>query len=262
MTETPRDISFCGHAILGNDIFMVSDTLSDERFFDNPLVINDPSMRFYAGCPLSVPNGSKLGTLCLIDIIPRELAEEDRQLLRDLASMVEEEIAAVQLATMDELTLLSNRRGFETLGQHALSVCKRLGKPASLLFFDLNNFKKINDTYGHAEGDRALSTFASALRDVFRESDVVARMGGDEFIVLLTNSDYVETSSSIDRLMQKLNDINQQAQCGYDICFSVGQVQYHPEQHASITALLSEADAKMYAHKQASKQVTKIQPKD
>ena len=113
--ETPRDISFCGHAILGDNIFMVPDTLTDVRFYNNPLVTGSPSIRFYAGCPLTVPDGSKMGTLCLIDIKPRILDNEECMLLQDLAHMVEQEIAAVQMATIDELTMLSNRRGFEAL---------------------------------------------------------------------------------------------------------------------------------------------------
>ena len=131
----------------------------------------------YAGVPLSVPNGSKLGTLCLIDRDPRVISEEDQELLRDLGQMAEQEIAAVQLATMDELTLLSNRRGFMALGVHTLNVCQRLQKPASLLFFDLDSFKAINDCYGHAEGDQALVSFSQLLKEVFRESDVIARLG-------------------------------------------------------------------------------------
>ena len=103
------------------------------------------------------------------------------------------ELAAVQLATLDDLTLLSNRRGFEALSQHALNVCKRMNKPASLLFFDLNDFKPINDIYGHAEGDRALKAFAEVLRDALRESDVIGRLGGDEFVALLTDSDSAKT---------------------------------------------------------------------
>lgn len=143
-TESSREISFCGHAILDDGILMVPDALLDERFHDNPLVVDEPGIRFYAGCPLSVANGSKLGTLCLIDVQPREFGEEDRALLRDLAHMAEQELAALQLATMDELTLLSNRRGFSALAQHALNVCKRLDKPATLLFFDLDGFKGID----------------------------------------------------------------------------------------------------------------------
>ncbi|MGB5339994.1 MAG: GAF domain-containing protein, partial [Gammaproteobacteria bacterium] len=90
-SETPRDISFCGHAILGDDIFLVSNAALDERFHYNPLVTNEPHIRFYAGCPLTVPNGSKLGTLCIIDREPREFSEDDMELLRDLTRMAEQE---------------------------------------------------------------------------------------------------------------------------------------------------------------------------
>jgi diguanylate cyclase (GGDEF)-like protein len=253
VSETSRDISFCGHAILGDQILTVPDAGLDERFHDNPLVVGEPGIRFYAGCPLTVTNGSKLGTLCLIDIKPRDLDDEDRALLRDLARMAEQELAAVQMASMDELTLLSNRRGFEALARHALGVCKRLEKPATLLFFDLNDFKQINDTYGHAEGDGALKTFADVLRIAFRESDVIGRLGGDEFVALLTAADHVETSAIMARLREILDERNATLKRGYDIRFSVGQIEYDAERHPDIEALLADADKAMYLHKQASK---------
>jgi len=253
VSETSRDISFCGHAILGDQILTVPDAGLDERFHDNPLVVGAPGIRFYAGCPLTVTNGSKLGTLCLIDIKPRDLDDEDRALLRDLARMAEQELAAVQMASMDELTLLSNRRGFEALARHALGVCKRLEKPATLLFFDLNDFKQINDTYGHAEGDGALKTFADVLRIAFRESDVIGRLGGDEFVALLTAADHIETSAIMARLREILDERNATLKRGYDIRFSVGQIEYDAERHPDIEALLADADKAMYLHKQASK---------
>ncbi|MFB4249984.1 sensor domain-containing diguanylate cyclase [Pseudomonas idahonensis] len=253
-TETSRDISFCGHAILGDQILTVCDAELDERFHDNPLVVGEPGIRFYAGCPLTVPNGSKLGTLCLIDVKPRDLDDEERALLRDLARMAEQELAAVQMASMDEMTLLSNRRGFEALARHALGVCKRLKKPATLLFFDLNEFKHINDSFGHAEGDGALKTFADVLRIAFRESDVIGRLGGDEFVALLSAADHVETSAIMARLGELLNERNATLKRGYDIRFSVGQIEYDPERHAGIEDLLADADKAMYLHKQAGKQ--------
>lgn len=198
--ETSRDVSFCGHAILSDEVLLVPDAAIDERFHDNPLVVNDPAIRFYAGCPLRVPNGSRLGTLCLIDREPRDFDEDDLALLRDLARMAEQELAAVQLATMDELTMVSNRRGFEALAVHALALCRRLQRPAALLFFDLDGFKEVNDTFGHAEGDRALTTFATLLQQTFRESDVIGRLGGDEFAVLLTNAADAESDAAITRL--------------------------------------------------------------
>lgn len=249
--ETPRDISFCGHAILGDEILMIPDALADERFADNPLVINAPNIRFYAGCPLKVLNGSKLGTLCIIDREPRHFTEEDLGLLRDLATMAEQEIAAVQLATLDELTLISNRRGFTALAQHTLNVCHRKNMPATLLAFDLNEFKAINDRYGHAEGDKALVAFAEQMRNVFRDSDVFARTGGDEFVALLTDTDRSKIDIVIKRFDQAVNEYNQQAKRGYDLKYSVGQVNYAPEENESIERLLEKADARMYEHKRS-----------
>jgi len=249
VSETSRDISFCGHAILGEDIFLIPDATLDVRFHDNPLVTNEPHIRFYAGCPLAVPNGSKLGTLCIIDREPRDFSEDDLTLLRDLARMAEQELAAVQLATMDELTMLSNRRGFEALSLHALGVCRRLGMPASLLFFDLDLFKQVNDRYGHAEGDRALTSFAQLLKQTFRKSDVVARIGGDEFAALLTNATTEELHNTLDRLRQTVDQYNHEAQRGYDIAYSVGAVQFDPARHADVAQLMAEADALMYEQK-------------
>ncbi|HEV2606887.1 MAG TPA: sensor domain-containing diguanylate cyclase [Xanthomonadaceae bacterium] len=251
--ETSRDISFCGHAILGDDIFHIPDAAHDERFFDNPLVTGSPHIRFYAGCPLRAHNRSIVGTLCLIDDKPRELTDEDRALLHDLAQMAEQELAAVHLATMDELTHLSNRRGFEALAQHALNVCHRMEKPAALLFFDLDGFKRINDSFGHAEGDLALARFAECLRTAFRDSDVIGRLGGDEFVALLTDSNVAETSIATQRLRTGIEACNRRWECGYDIRYSVGEIDFDRARHPSIAALLAEADAAMYARKQMSR---------
>jgi diguanylate cyclase (GGDEF)-like protein len=253
VSETPRDISFCGHAILQNDVFLIPDARADDRFHDNPLVTGFPNIRFYAGQPLSVPNGTKLGTLCLIDTRPRDLNDEEQGLLRDLAHIAEQEIAAIELATIDELTLLANRRGFEALAQHALNVCKRLSRHASLLFFDLDDFKRINDTFGHAEGDHALATFATALRGALRESDVIGRLGGDEFVALLTDAGDEETERVLDRLRAVVASINATSTRGYQLRFSVGQTQFDPELHGLVLDLLVASDVKMYAHKAARK---------
>jgi diguanylate cyclase (GGDEF)-like protein len=248
--ETARDVSFCGHAILDDEILMVPDALLDQRFHDNPLVTGDPRIRFYAGCPLRVPNGSKLGTLCLIDVEPRSLDAGDLELLRDLTRMAEQEIAAVQLATMDELTMLSNRRGFMALGQHAINLCaRRMERPAALLYFDLDGFKPINDRFGHAEGDRALVAFASLLMKTFRDTDVVGRLGGDEFVALMTNCTQTECQIALQRLRRAVDEHNRASQRGYDIRFSVGEIAYQPLRHGSIDAMLADADALMYQQK-------------
>ena len=249
-SESPREISFCGHAILGDDILLVPDTRLDERFRDNPHVTDEPKIRFYAGCPLKAPDGSKLGTLCIIDREPREFGEEEKTLLRDLTSMAEKEIASIQLATMDELTMLSNRRGFEGLSRHALELSRRLKKPAAFLYFDLDNLKKINDQFGHAEGDHALKTFAELLRHTFRESDVVGRLGGDEFAVLMTNASGAELDNALERLGEAVDQHNKKMARGYDIEFSFGKVTIDAAGHANVSDLMIEADALMYKQKQ------------
>ncbi|TYQ23277.1 sensor domain-containing diguanylate cyclase [Pseudanabaena sp. UWO311] len=250
LAETPRDISFCGHAILGDDIFIIPDTLLDDRFLDNPLVINEPRIRFYAGVPLIISSEIRVGTLCLIDREPRILSEEDQELLRDLGQMAVQDLTLVQLATIDELTQISNRRGFSTLAIHALNLCKRMKRPASLFFFDLDFFKEINDRFGHAEGDLALINFSKILKDAFRESDVVGRLGGDEFVALLTNANQSETNLILYRLEKVLQDFNNQNKSrGYEIVYSVGVVAFDPSKHLSINDLLAEGDRLMYEQK-------------
>lgn len=251
VSETSRDISFCGHAILGNDPFIIPDTIMDARFADNPLVLNDPHIRFYAGCPLSASNGRKLGTLCIIDRQPRTFEKDDLEALKDLASMVERELAAVQLATLDELTAISNRRGFMMLAQHSLHLCVRQKLSASLVFMDLDKFKPINDTFGHAEGDRALIAFAEQLKTACRDSDIFARLGGDEFAMLFINTSIKHTEDVVSRLCQLVAIYNQEAKRGYDISFSYGVVEFNPEKHHTIDAMLADGDSQMYGRKKS-----------
>ena len=247
--ETPRDQSFCGHAIHDEEIMIVSDATRDDRFFDNPLVTGEPNIRFYAGYPIGSLDGDKLGTLCIIDSKPRELSKEDLDIFRDLAIMAQSELMAVQLAILDELTEISNRRGFIALAKHSLSLCKRQGIQALVIFIDLNKFKDINDELGHAEGDRVLKVFAEQMNSVFRDSDVYARLGGDEFVVLLTRTSKKHAEEILTRFQDNLEELNRTAGCEYKISFSYGMVEYDPDKHHSIEELLAEADSVMYKNK-------------
>jgi len=93
VTETPREVAFCAHAILGDEPLVVPDALEDDRFADNPAVTGPPHIRFYAGCPVTLPDGYSVGTLCVLDVRPRQLSEQQLGLLRDLANVVEGELA-------------------------------------------------------------------------------------------------------------------------------------------------------------------------
>ena len=248
-TETDRGISFCAHAILQDGVMVVEDALLDERFHDNPLVTGEPHIRFYAGHPLRTLSGLALGTLCIIDRVPRTFEQGDVEILADLAGMVERELVAIQLAVLDDLTRISNRRGFLALARYSLDLCRRQMFPTSLAFFDLDKFKRINDTYGHAEGDRALQMFADQLRGSFRSSDVFARLGGDEFVALITNVTCHTVQDLLARFETSLKERCTALGLPYSLEFSHGVVEYEPLRHESIEDLLKEADVLMYERK-------------
>lgn len=247
--ETPREASFCTYAIMDDDVLVVPDATADDRFRDHPLVVNLPEIRFYAGCPVKAPDGSALGTLCVIDHEPRNVSEEDTRVLRDLAQVLEQELKSLSLATMDELTGLANRRGFDAIAAHTIAMCDRTGQPATLLLFDLNDFKQINDRLGHLVGDEVLNAFAGHLEATFRDSDVVARFGGDEFCVLLSGA----TVEDVKRPLTLLEELLQRTDAHPHIVFSVGAAAYDPKKHDSIRALVDEADARMYRQKRSRK---------
>ena len=245
----PREHSFCSQAIHSDDILVVPDTLEDRRFADNPFVVGDRGIRFYAGCPLLVMNGCRLGTLCLLDESPRRMTQEDLILLKDLAATVEHELTAMHMAIVDGLTGLVNRRGFEALAQNGLEDCRRMRRPASLLFFDLDGFKAINDTFGHAEGDLALRNFASALKQTFRSTDIIGRLGGDEFAVLLLDSSPADTRTAIERLRLTVRSRNEGEKRGYALRFSVGHVDSDGLEAADVSRMLLDGDTRMYVDK-------------
>jgi len=190
----PRREAFCSHAIARPDeVMVVSDLAADPRFRDNPLVSGDPGLRFYAGAPLTGSRGLPVGTLCVMDSEPRTVTPVMMQRLQDLALGVSAALSLRQAARevhraarTDSLTGLSNRAAFE----EALADAEP--RNLGLLMIDLDGFKPINDTYGHAGGDRALVEVAQRLRQAVRASDLVARLGGDEFVVLLRNLEAVE----------------------------------------------------------------------
>lgn len=243
--ETPRNISFCGHAILHDDLFIIRNAAEDERFADNPLVTASPNIRFYAGCPIHGPNGHRIGTFCLIDSKPRDLSADDQETLQDFARLVEDELLLLSQTTVDDLTRVSNRLGFNTIARHLISLCRRTKLDAEMLFFDLDGFKAINDNFGHVAGDQLLKLFAKLLTKCFRTTDVVARLGGDEFVVLMTGTATVD--AALERL-QKLSE-SESASIEGELRWSVGRVTFDPERHQTMESMLADADSRMYEDK-------------
>ncbi len=166
---------------------------------------------------------------------------------------MEEEIKALSLH--DELTTLLNRRGFLTLAEQQLKTASRLKKRIALLYLDVDDLKRINDTGGHKLGDRALTEVAFNLKKSFRESDIVARMGGDEFSVLAMESTRMDADALVSRLEEKLAFFNDRssAEAGFRLAVSIGVFTREADQQATIEEMLSRADLLMYERKRARK---------
>jgi diguanylate cyclase (GGDEF)-like protein len=184
--EIPRDSGFCGHAILQETLFVVSDALCHDDFKDNPEVKDGLRMRFYAGLPVHAPTGERIGTLTIVDTKPRTMTAKMRETLFDLRGIVESLVRLLSLSARDHLTGLPNRRYFDEIMAREWHRACRTRLPIALLAIDLDDFKAYNDAYGHQSGDECLRKIADTLRNVCKRSgDIPFRVGGEEFAVLL-----------------------------------------------------------------------------
>ena len=151
------------------------------------------------------------------------------------------------IALTDELTRLYNRRGFLLLAERQLKLARRTRRGLLLFFMDLNGLKRINDAFGHAEGDRALQESAWALKKTFRESDVLARFGGDEFAALAIEASDFSEKTIRNRLAKNLPEVT--VQSGYPILLSLGAARFNPRTNMTLQELLAKADHAMYCAK-------------
>ena len=174
-----------------------------------------------------------------------------RPMISHIAGRQQLEDTLRELAIVDELTGLFNRRGLKALGDQRLKIAKRLKKSISLLFVDVDGLKAINDRLGHAEGDRALVETAEILKEVFRESDVVARFGGDEFVVLAMETGDLAGDMLAERLKAKMEARNPETGREYELTLSVGVVRGEAKKLASVDELIVAADAAMYEGRRA-----------
>ncbi|RYE91443.1 MAG: sensor domain-containing diguanylate cyclase, partial [Oxalobacteraceae bacterium] len=236
--ESPRAISFCGHAILEHEPLVVPDTLLDPRFADNPLVTGEQHVRFYAGVQLFSIDRLAIGTLCVLDRVPRTLGQDELDILRDLARMVEGLIQHRQLASAarllyahmqldpsnaelssaagqvefllnhDVLTGLANRQSLVRAVEKHLAAMGDNGAQGKTLVASINvdKFKRLNELLGHHGGDKALVTITRSLQGLLRPGDMLARAGNDEFVLLLPGLG--DDSAARDRLRQLMQAVN------------------------------------------------------
>jgi diguanylate cyclase (GGDEF)-like protein/PAS domain S-box-containing protein len=153
------------------------------------------------------------------------------------------------LTLNDQLTGLYNRRGFNTLTIQQMKYADRMKKGLCILYADLDNLKWINDSFGHREGDQAIRSVAKIFRNTFRDSDIIARIGGDEFAVCVTGAEKDDLPLIKARLQKTVKEYNKLHSTQFDISISIGTAFYDPDNPLNIDELLTEADARMYAIK-------------
>jgi diguanylate cyclase (GGDEF)-like protein/putative nucleotidyltransferase with HDIG domain/PAS domain S-box-containing protein len=194
-------------------------------------------------------NQTELILLAIEDVTERVRAEEAREKYSKRLEEMVQELRSQALA--DELTGLYNRRGFIFLAQQQLKLANRTKMGMLLLFADFNNLKWINDTLGHHKGDLALIETANILKETFREPDIIARIGGDEFVVLATEvrKDRDSAEILISRLQENLDTHNARGRRSYKLSLSMGITRYDTESPCSIDELLARADSLMYEEK-------------
>jgi diguanylate cyclase (GGDEF)-like protein/PAS domain S-box-containing protein len=171
-------------------------------------------------------------------------------IIRDITKRrkLEDRLRASSLT--DELTGLLNRRGFITLSEKQLQISKRYRKHFSILFLDLNDMKTINDAFGHKTGDLALTDAANILKKTFRSSDIIARIGGDEFTVLMVESQNPDIQKhAVENILRNVRIHNNKMKRSYRLSFSIGIASFDPENPCSIDDLLVRADTLMYENK-------------
>jgi diguanylate cyclase (GGDEF)-like protein len=201
--EVPLSPGLCASCIMQDDVMVLKDAKQDAVALTNPLVAGEFGLRFYAGAPLKTTDGVNIGTFCLIDRAPRDLTEDERASLSDMAAIVmdtmEHRLASRRLllqnlrvvedaqkqANTDAMTGLGNRRALEAVVSRFEDVIRADGALDMMVaVVDLDGLKQINDRRGHAAGDFLIVAFGAALQNALRAEDHIYRIGGDEFAIL------------------------------------------------------------------------------
>lgn len=180
-SETPREISLCGHAILAEELFVIEDASKDWRFSDNPLVVGEPHIRFYAGAPLRLSNGAALGTLCIIDHQPRKFSDDQLRSLEDLARIAEQELVATEKTSLNKLTMLPNGHGFNMSPTHHRTLI-------AILSCDLRGFTAFSEIAEPEEVMKVLQAYHRSMGQLIHaHGGTIDHRAGDGIMVIFND---------------------------------------------------------------------------
>ena len=251
-SEAPREHTFCNQTIQESRPLVVTDASRDPRFSDNPYVLNPPFVRFYAGIPLQTKDSHGIGTLCIVDTKPREFPDSDVAILTDLARIVMDELELRRVATTDSLTGALSRRAFKEEASRAAALALRHHHDLSCVMLDVDHFKLINDKHGHACGDLVLSAVVKACRSALRKSDLIGRMGGEEFAVLLPHTGAEGALQTSERMRKAVEDLRFSSIPDARVTASFGVASLTRTTN-DFEALLKSADAALYEAKSSGR---------
>jgi diguanylate cyclase (GGDEF)-like protein len=251
---TAWESALCARTMAEGVALAVPDTLADPAAAADPLVAGPPHVRAYLGVPLPAGEATVPGVLCVLDTVPRpDFARKRAPLLADLAAVVAREMALRAAAGTDELTGLASRRHFLDELARETARARRHGRPLSVGFADLDDFKRVNDVHGHGAGDAVLRQVARRLEGAVRAQDLVGRLGGEEFGLLLPDTPRQAATALAERLAALIRARPVESPAGpVPITLSIGLASAAGAE-ADGDSLLRRADLQLYRAKAAGR---------
>lgn len=256
----PREVAVCDIVVRSGKPLFIDDMQTDDRVAANPAVTGEMHLRAYAGAPLTTRSGHHLGALCALDVAPRQFTPEQIAVLSNFAKVVTELLELRAMADHDFLTGLLNRRGFEAVLERELGRQNRKGTSATLAMLDLDHFKTVNDTYGHPVGDLVLKALAGIVTSRLRKHEYLARMGGEEFALLLTDTSLEAAVKVADRIRETVAAFRMKDYPDLSLTVSIGLVDVS-RYARDFAGLMREVDAAVYDAKSSGRNRTSVIPK-
>lgn len=239
-TEVDLSIPVLGDIVESGKPYVVPNTQEDTRFLKHELVVGESNIRFYAGVPLRC-EGETVGTLSIVDSIARLFRDEDMELLKDIGRMIENELAQIQEVTMDDLTGISNRRGFYLIAEHSLSLNIRYRNDATVALLRAVLPERSDSSNDKDKEETILCAFGQLLQQFFRDSDLVGRLDSDQFAVLLQNTSIAGAQRVLDKLSVEVEHFCRKHSPELPVEFESGLAAFTAERPRTVHKLVEEA---------------------